>query len=197
MIAILDYGAGNVGSVLKAVRYLGFEAGVASNPGELSKASRVILPGQGHFGSMMEGLEARELLTPLKNSLALGTPFLGICLGLQVLYERSDEAPGVRGLGILEGAVEKFQGLFKVPHLGWNQLEIRRELGLLAGVPNGSYVYYCHSYFGPVTRETSAVTEYGQAFCAVSEKDNVAAVQFHPEKSGDAGLMVLKNFLKI
>ncbi len=196
MIALLDYGAGNVGSVLKAVRYLGCEAEIASKPDVLAAASKIILPGQGHFGSMMKGLNERGLFEPLRNALAAGTPFLGICLGLQALYEASDEAPDVQGLGILPGRVKKFEGVFKVPHLGWNQLEIRRSDGLLRGVPDGSYVYYCHSFYGPPTPESSAVTKYGQTFCAVAECDNVAAVQFHPEKSGEVGLKVLKNFLE-
>jgi imidazole glycerol phosphate synthase glutamine amidotransferase subunit len=196
MIALLDYGAGNVGSVLKAVRYLGGEAAIASKPEELAAASKIILPGQGHFGSMMKGLSDRGLIEPLRTSLAAGTPFLGICLGLQALYEASDEAPEVRGLGILPGRVEKFEGVFKVPHLGWNQLEIRRSGGLLRGVADGSFVYYCHSFYGPVTAAVSAVTAYSQTFCAVAELDRIAAVQFHPEKSGEVGLQVLKNFLE-
>jgi imidazole glycerol phosphate synthase glutamine amidotransferase subunit len=195
MIALLDYGAGNVGSVLKAVRYLGCKGVVVANADELAGASKIILPGQGHFGSMMRGLDERKLIEPLRRSLTEGVPFLGICLGLQALYERSEEAPEALGLGILSGQVEKFEGVFKVPHLGWNQLEIRRSGGILRGVPDGSFVYYCHSYIGPVTPESSAVTQYGQTFCAVAERDRVAAVQFHPEKSGDVGLQVLKNFL--
>jgi glutamine amidotransferase len=129
--------------------------------------------------------------------IADGKPFLGICLGLQALYEGSEEAPDVAGLGILPGRVTRFQGVFKVPQVGWSQLELRRDDGLFRGVPNGSFVYYCHSYYGPVTAECSAVTEYGQTYAAGVEMDNISAVQFHPEKSGEIGLRVLRNFLEL
>jgi imidazole glycerol phosphate synthase glutamine amidotransferase subunit len=197
MIAVLDYGAGNVGSVLKAVQYLAHAAQAVDAPEVLKSADKIIFPGQGHFGQMMQALEARQLLEPLRAAIAGGKPFLGICLGLQALYETSDEAPGVVGLGILPGRVARFQGVFKVPQVGWNQLEIRRDSRLLRGVAPSSFVYYCHSYYGPVTEETAAVSEYGQTYAAVAERDNVAAVQFHPEKSGDVGLKVLKNFLEL
>ncbi|MBZ5566124.1 MAG: imidazole glycerol phosphate synthase subunit HisH [Acidobacteriia bacterium] len=195
MIALLDYGAGNVGSVLKAIEYLGYSAVRADSPECLAAAEMVIFPGQGHFGQMMKALEERRLLEPLCRHLRSGKPFLGICLGLQALYEASEEALGVAGLGILPGCVTRFTGIFKVPHLGWSQLEIRRSDGLLQGVADGSFVYYCHSYYGPMVPRAAAVTEYGQTFAAVVEEGNVAAVQFHPEKSGDVGLQVLRNFL--
>ena len=197
MIAVLDYGAGNVGSVLKAVEYLGHPAQAADVPEVLKSADKIIFPGQGHFGQMMQALEARGLLEPLRAQITGGKPFLGICLGLQALYEASDEAPGVAGLGILRGRVTRFQGIFKVPQVGWNQLEIRRDSKLLRGVAPSSFVYYCHSYYAPVTEETTAVSGYSQTYAAVVEKDNIAAVQFHPEKSGDVGLRVLKNFLEM
>ena len=127
--------------------------------------------------------------------LAGGTPFLGICLGLQALYEASDEAPEVPGLALLPGRVTRFDGVFKVPHVGWSQLEIRSHSGLFRGVADGSFVYYCHSYYGPVTKESSAVTHYGQTFAAGVEMKNIWAVQFHPEKSAEVGLKVLGNFL--
>ncbi len=195
MIALLDYGAGNVGSVLKAVEYLGYSAARTDSPESLAAAEKVIFPGQGHFGQMMKALADRRLLEPLRHHLTSGMPFLGICLGLQALYEGSEEAPGVAGLGILPGCVTRFSGVFKVPHLGWSQLEIRRRNGLLRGVADGSFVYYCHSYYGPIVPSASAVTEYGQSFTAVVEDGNLAAVQFHPEKSGDVGLQALRNFL--
>ncbi len=195
MIVLLDYGAGNVGSVLKAIEYLGYSAARADSPECLAAAEKVIFPGQGHFGQMMRALEERRLLEPLCGHLTNGKPFLGICLGLQALYEASEEAPGVAGLGILAGCVTRFTGMFKVPHLGWSQLEIRHRDGLLRGVADGSFVYYCHSYYGPMVPSAAAVTEYGQTFAAVVEEGNVAAVQFHPEKSGDVGLRVLSNFL--
>jgi glutamine amidotransferase/cyclase len=195
VIALLNYGAGNVGSVLKAVEHLGHSAEVMDSPESLRSAAKIIFPGQGHFGTMMRALEERRLLKPLCDSLAGGTPFLGICLGLQALYEASDEAPEVPGLALLPGHVTRFEGVFKVPHVGWSQLEIRSRSGLFKGVADGSFVYYCHSYFGPATKESSAVTHYGQTFAAGVEMNNVWAVQFHPEKSGEVGLKVLANFL--
>ena len=197
MIALLNYGAGNVGSVRKAVEHLGHSAEVIDRPESLRSAEKIIFPGQGHFGAMMRGLEERRLLKPLGDSLAGGTPFLGICLGLQALYEASDEAPEVPGLALLPGHVTRFEGVFKVPHVGWSQLEIRSRSGLFKGVADGSFVYYCHSYYGPATKESSAVTHYGQTFAAGVEMNNVWAVQFHPEKSGEVGLRVLGNFLSL
>jgi glutamine amidotransferase/cyclase len=196
VIALLNYGAGNVGSVLKAVRHLGYSAEVVDTPAGLRAAEKIILPGQGHFGTMMKALEARRLLDALRGLLADGTPFLGICLGLQALYEASEEAPDVPGLALLPGRVTRFQGVFKVPHVGWSQLEIRNSSGLFRGVADGSFVYYCHSFYGPPTPESSALTEYGQTFAAGVDMRNIAAVQFHPEKSGDVGLRVLGNFLE-
>jgi len=196
VIALLDYGAGNVGSVLKALDYLGYPAEAVDRPEALAHAAKIIFPGQGHFGAMMRALEEHRLLDPLHQHLTAGKPFLGICLGLQALYEASDEAPDLAGLGILRGRVTRFEGVFKVPHVGWSQLEIRRESGLFQGVANGSFVYYCHSYYGPVTEESAAVTDYGQTFAAGLEKESIWAVQFHPEKSGEVGLQVLRNFLE-
>lgn len=195
MIALIDYGAGNVGSVLKAVNYLGYGAQAVDHPELLKKAAKIIFPGQGHFGQMMAALDERRLLEPLREMLEGGKPFLGICLGLQALYEGSEEAPEIRGLGILPGRVKRFEGVFKVPHVGWSQLELRRESKLLAGVPPASFVYYCHSYYGPVTEQSAAITDYGQSFAAAVEMGSVWAVQFHPEKSSKVGLKVLRNFL--
>lgn len=233
MIALIDYGAGNVGSVLKAVKYLGYAAQPVDRPEFLPRADKIILPGQGHYGAMMKGLGERRMLEPLRhlllpasaavspaqtsggNAWIEGKPFLGICLGLQALYEASEEAPGIAGFGLLRDRVKRFEGVFKVPHVGWSQLEIRGENGLFCGVPDGSFFYYCHSYYGPVTPETAAVTSYGQTFAAAVEitsqapspgRGNVSdgagrrplwAVQFHPEKSGELGLQILKNFLEL
>jgi imidazole glycerol phosphate synthase glutamine amidotransferase subunit len=196
MIALLDYGAGNVGSVLKAVRYLGYPAQPIDRAELLHGAEKIILPGQGHFGAMMKALEERRLLEALRKKLAAGTPYLGICLGLQALYEGSDEAPEIPGLGLLAGRVKRFEGVSKIPQVGWNQLQIRYDGGLFKGIPEGSFVYYCHSYYAPVTEETVAVTEYCETYAAAIEKGNVWAAQFHPEKSGEVGLKVLKNFLE-
>jgi len=195
MIALLNYGAGNVGSVLKALRHLGYGAQPVDRPEQLAAAQKIILPGQGHFGAMMKALANRDLSKALRETLAAGKPFLGICLGLQALYEGSDEAREATGLGLLSGRVQRFRDVFKVPHVGWSQLEIRRHDSLFRGVPGGSFVYYCHSYYAPVTNETVAVTEYGHRFAAAAEFGRVWAVQFHPEKSGEVGLRVLRNFL--
>jgi imidazole glycerol phosphate synthase glutamine amidotransferase subunit len=197
VIALIDYGAGNVGSVLKAVNYLGHTAQAVDQPEMLKKAAKIIFPGQGHFGQMMAALDERRLLEPLRQMLTGGKPFLGICLGLQALYEGSEEAPEIHGLGILPGHVKRFEGIFKVPHVGWSQLEVHRRSKLMAGVPSGSFVYYCHSYYGPVTEQSAATTDYGQRFAAAVEMDSVWAVQFHPEKSSEAGLRVLGNFLDL
>lgn len=196
MIALIDYGAGNVGSVLKAVQYLGYPAQPIDRAELLNDAEKIILPGQGHFGAMMKALEERRLLDLLRTKLAAGVPYLGICLGLQTLYEGSDEAPEICGLGLLAGRVRRFEAAAKVPQVGWNQIQMLRETGLFQGVREGSFVYYCHSYYGPVTKETVAVTEYGETYAAAVEKGNVCAVQFHPEKSGEVGLKVLQNFLE-
>lgn len=197
MIALLDYGAGNMGSVLKAVKYLGFSAQPVDRPELLRDATKIILPGQGHFGQMMSALGERHLLEPVREMLAAGRPYLGICLGLQALYEGSEEAPEISGMGILPGRVKRFKGVFKVPHVGWSQLEIRHETRLLKNVAPASFVYYCHSYYGPVTEHSAAVTNYGQSFAAAIEMGSAWAVQFHPEKSSEVGLMVLKNFLDL
>ncbi|HKS95221.1 MAG TPA: imidazole glycerol phosphate synthase subunit HisH [Terriglobia bacterium] len=205
MISLVDYGGGNVGSVLKAIEYLGHHAQVVDQPRALGEAEKIILPGQGHFGAMMNALAERGMVEPLRDIVRSATSLhrtparprlLGICLGLQVLYEASDEAPDVAGLGVLRGRVTRFEGSLKVPHVGWSQLEIARPSGVLAGIASGSFVYYCHSYYGPVTQESVAVTCYGQQFAAAVEVGNVWAVQFHPEKSSAVGLRVLKNFLE-
>jgi len=197
MIAVLDYGGGNVGSVLKAIEYLGQSAERIDHPAALASADKIIFPGQGHFGAMMKGLAERDMLTPLREAFAAGTPFLGICLGLQALYKSSEEAPGIAGLGLLPGCVTRFQGVFKVPHVGWSQLNLRGETPLFRGIPDGSFVYYCHSYYGPVTPEACAVTQYGQTFAAGVEMNRIWAVQLHPEKSGEVGLKILSNFLSL
>ncbi|MGH9452926.1 MAG: imidazole glycerol phosphate synthase subunit HisH [Terriglobia bacterium] len=197
MIAILDYGAGNTGSVLKAVKHIGYAAEPADQPECVDAAEKLIFPGQGHFGAMMRALQERRLIESVRKCLLAGKPFLGICLGLQALYTRSDEASGVSGLNVFNGRVRRFENVFKVPHVGWNQIEIRAASRILAGVPSGSYAYFCHSYVAPVLAESVAVTEYGQTFTSVIESGNLWAVQFHPEKSGDVGMQVLRNFLNL
>jgi glutamine amidotransferase/cyclase len=195
VIAILDYGAGNTGSVLKAVKYLGYCAQPAARPEVLDDATKLIFPGQGHFGAMMEALQESRLIDPLRRWLGEGKPFLGICLGLQALFDGSEEAPASPGLSLFHGQVHRLKNVFKVPQVGWNQIEIRRESRILEGITDGSFAYFCHSYAAPVVAESVAATEYGGKFTSVFEKGALWAVQFHPEKSGDVGLKVLKNFL--
>lgn len=196
-IALIDYGAGNLTSVRKAFAHLGAELYQPESPGDLERASAVVVPGVGHFGST-------RALTPewhaaIRAGLDRGQPLFGICLGMQWLFEGSDEAPDCPGLGFLAGRCWKLTGgpeRLKVPHVGWNTLDPAGESGLLAGLPGGSSVYFTHSYACPVTPATAATTEYGgERFAAAVDTGQVMGVQFHPEKSGDAGLTILRNFL--
>jgi glutamine amidotransferase len=197
VIALIDYKAGNLTSVRKALAALGAEVIVPAVPDELAEASGVIVPGVGHFGA------TRALDMPWIDAILArvgeGRPLLGICLGMQWLFEGSDEAPELPGLGLLSGRCYKLQNdAVKVPHVGWNSLAIdRAEASLLDGVADGSQVYFTHSYVAPVTGDAAAVTEHGQRFAAVVQRGYVAGVQFHPEKSGDVGLRILRNFLEL
>ena len=201
-IAIVDYGMGNLASVAKALKFLGRTAKVTSNPADLARAKALILPGVGAFGEAMRELRRRGLVTPIRESIVAGKPFLGLCLGLQLLFESSEESPGVRGLGLLPGRVRRFprkKGL-KVPHMGWNSLEIDRPNPLLRGVPDGSFVYFVHSYFAAPEEKSwvAAHTRYGGSFPSVIwDGGRVWATQFHPEKSQRWGLKILKNFLSV
>lgn len=197
-IAIIDYDAGNLKSVEKAFAYLGEKAFVTRDPKEILQADRVVLPGVGAFGDAMEKLNRYGLTEVIRQSVKSGQPFLGICLGLQLLFERSEESPGVEGLGILRGEVVRIpaaKGL-KIPHIGWNSLNIKKDAALFQGIPEEAYVYFVHSYYLKAANESevAATTEYGVRIHASVEKDNVFACQFHPEKSGDIGLAILKNF---
>lgn len=198
MVAIIDYDAGNIKSVEKALQFLGQEAEVTRDRERILKADKVILPGVGAFGDAMEKLSQYHLTEVIKETADKGTPFLGICLGLQLLFDRSDEAPGVEGLGILKGEILKIpekEGL-KIPHMGWNSLEFPREGRLFQGIGQNPYVYFVHSYYLKAAEEeiVTAAAEYGVQIHASVEKDNVFACQFHPEKSGEAGLQILRNF---
>lgn len=196
MIAIVDYGAGNLTSVAKAFRYLGAETLVTADPLLVRKADAVVLPGVGHFSST-SGIAGRGLTPAIRDVMTAGTPFLGICVGLQWMYEGSEEAPDVPGLGCFAGRCRRFPADARVPHVGWNQITLTHPSRLLNGVPDGSNVYYTHSYFGPIIPETVALTDYGAPFTAVAESGNLFAVQFHPEKSDESGLTILRNFMRL
>jgi imidazole glycerol-phosphate synthase subunit HisH len=203
MIAIIDYKAGNLTSVLKTLNYLDArEMVVTQNPVVVAGAAKVVLPGVGHFQATSL-LQELGLTDAVRESVAKGAWFLGICVGLQWLFEGSTEAPGIAGLGHFKGTCERFPALFdgvelKSPHVGWNSLEkVRMDSRLMRGVGSGGFVYYTHSWRAPVIHGTAAVTEYGGEFSGAVEKDNVMGVQFHPEKSSAVGLQVLKNFLEL
>ena len=201
MVAIIDYDAGNIRSVEKAVRYLGKEVTVTSDPGKILAADRVILPGVGAFGDAMKRLHAMGLVEVIRQVAERGTPFLGICLGLQLLFEKSEESPGVPGLGLLQGEILRLPehpGL-KVPHIGWNSLKYPNPGRLFRGIPEDSYVYFVHSYYLKAQDEgiVTATTEYGTLVHASVESGNLFACQFHPEKSSETGLTILENFLSI
>ena len=210
-IAVIDYKAGNLTSVVKALRYLGAnDIVVTQSPEDVLRAAKVVLPGVGHFQAT-QLLHDLGLTSATREAVEKGTPFLGICVGLQWLYEGSTEAPETKGLAHFAGACERFPateikqvdgkeitGELKSPHVGWNSLEdIRPDSRLLAGIAPGSFVYYTHSWRAPVSADTAATTSYGGAFTATVERDNVMGVQFHPEKSAETGLRVLKNFLEL
>lgn len=201
MIAIIDYDAGNLKSVEKALVFLGEEAVITRDPKVILGASHVILPGVGAFGDAMEKLHKYGLVPVIHEVAAMGKPFLGICLGLQLLFERSDESDGVEGLSILKGEILRIpehDGL-KIPHMGWNSLKIKENATLFAGIPQDSYVYFVHSYYLKAAdeRDVAATTEYSTLIHASVERGNVFACQFHPEKSGQTGLQILRNFAKI
>ena len=201
MIAILDYDAGNIKSVEKALKLLGQEVTVTRDREAILKADKVILPGVGAFGDAMEKIRRYGLYEVIHEVTGRGTPFLGICLGLQLLFERSEESPGAEGLGILKGEILRIPdkpGL-KVPHMGWNSLEFRENGRLFEGLQKEPYVYFVHSYYLKAADEgiVTAVTEYGTQIHASVESGNVFACQFHPEKSSDVGIRILKNFLSI
>ena len=197
MIAIIDYGAGNIRSVQNTLDEIGAAYTVFGKPDGLEKAEKVILPGVGHFGQMLRALDDLGFRDPILERIRAGAPFLGICLGMQGLFQESEEAPGERGLGVFEGNVRRFAADARVPHMGWNSLDRRRESRLLAGLPAQPYVYYAHSYYVPESRVAAATTTYTTPYTALLEHDNIYGVQFHPEKSGPTGLKIVKNFLEL
>lgn len=201
MIAIIDYDAGNLRSVEKALQSLGEEPVITRDPATLLAADKVILPGVGSFGDAMGRLHQYGLVDVIRQIADKGTPFLGICLGLQLLFERSDETEGVEGLGILKGEILRIPDCpgLKIPHMGWNSLEITPGAKLFQGIEDGAYVYFVHSYYLKAEDESivAATTEYSTHIHASVEKDNIFACQFHPEKSSDVGLHILKNFVDL
>ena len=201
MIAIIDYDAGNIKSVEKALQKLGAEVVITKDPEVILSADKVILPGVGAFGDAMANLKKYKLDEVIHRVVEKGTPFLGICLGLQLLFERSDETPGVEGLGILKGEILRIpeKDDLKIPHMGWNSLHLQNNGRLFAGLEEQSYVYFVHSYYLKAKEEeiVKATTDYSVDIHASVEKDNVFACQFHPEKSSDVGLKILKNFVEL
>ena len=201
MVTIIDYDAGNMRSVEKAVRYLGEEVRITRKPEEILSAERLILPGVGSFGDAMEKLNGYGLTEVIHSYAESGKPFLGICLGLQLFFEESEESPGVKGLALLPGKIRRIpegEGR-KVPHIGWNDLKLRQGSRLFKGVPEGSYVYFVHSYYleASLPEQVAARTEYGVKIDAAVEAGNLFACQFHPEKSSETGLRILKNFIEM
>ena len=192
MIAIVDYGAGNISSVKKALEHLGATAEVTSDPQVIARADKLVVPGVGHFNRCLP--LNRQLRLPLLDSFSSGKAFLGICVGMQWLFEGSTESPETSGAGLFAGECDRFPAGMKCPHVGWNQIDVRKDSRLLRGIESGAFVYYTHSYRAPVGEDTVASTGYGGLFSAAIERENVFGVQFHPEKSGATGLKILENF---
>ncbi len=201
MIAIIDYGAGNIQSVSKALAHIGCEAFITRDRDKILKADGAVLPGVGSFGDTMNTMNEYGIKDTVIEYTKSGKPFLGICLGLQLLFPKSEESPETKGLGIFDGSITKIpsgEGL-KIPHIGWNSLDIKKSDGLFKGIGKNPYVYFVHSFFLNASDKSivSAQTEYGVTIDAAVEKGNVFATQFHPEKSGETGLKILKNFADI
>jgi imidazole glycerol phosphate synthase glutamine amidotransferase subunit len=197
-ITLIDYGAGNVTSVERALRRLGAASQRSNSPECIAKAEALLLPGVGHYAALIRALDQSVLREPLVDAINRGVPFLGVCLGLQALYETSEEAPELRGLHLLSGSVRSLPSTVKLPHMGWNQLKLTRPSRLLGGISADAYFYFAHSFAATnANGEAVAICNHGADFAAVIEKQNIFAVQFHPEKSGDAGAQLLQNFLRL
>ena len=195
MIAIVDYRAGNLVSVKKAVDHLGFRCTITSDPVVVKRAEKVIVPGVGHFAAT-SALADSGLRAAITRAIERQTPFFGICVGMQWMFDSSEEAPSTSGLGVFSGRCSHFAPGVKAPHVGWNQLEVENASRLLRGVPSGAFVYFTHSYRAPVVTGTVARCDYGGPFSAAVERGHLFGVQFHPEKSGDIGLAILENFCR-
>jgi imidazole glycerol phosphate synthase glutamine amidotransferase subunit len=197
MVSIIDYGAGNLRSVQNTLAELGAAYKLIDTPEALREATAIILPGVGHFGQLMLAMDVMRLREPLLEKIAQGTPYFGICLGMQALFQASEEAPELKGLGLFPEIVRRFPPEARVPHMGWNSLTPLRESKLLRGLPSPTYVYFANSYYAPPIEATAATCTYQFPFTAVLEQGNVYGVQFHPEKSGPTGLKMMKNFLEL
>jgi len=193
MIAIVDYGAGNLVSVKKALDWLGQESTITSDPSAVAKAAKIVLPGVGHFASTV-ALARSGMRDAIADAIGRGIPFLGICVGMQWMFERSQESPETAGLALFPGECERFPARVKSPHVGWNQLEVATNSRLFREVSPSPFVYFTHSFRAPVGETTTACCEYGGSFSAAVERDHLFGVQFHPEKSGEIGLKLLGNF---
>jgi imidazole glycerol-phosphate synthase subunit HisH len=194
---IVDYGAGNIRSVQNTLDELGVPYETTNRPEIVLAAEKIILPGVGHFGQMMRAMDELGLRQPIIQKINGGVPFLGICIGLQCLFETSEESPGSTGLAVFPGIVKRFVGDARIPHMGWNSLTRVRPTRLLGGLTEEPFTYFAHSFYAPVVNATAATCTYINAYSAVLEQRNVHAVQFHPEKSGPIGLHVMKNFIEI
>jgi imidazole glycerol-phosphate synthase subunit HisH len=198
MIAIFDYGAGNLRSVENTLAEIGADYTLVRDASGLDRASKIILPGVGHFGQMLRTLDAMQVRGKFLDRIGAGVPFLGICLGLQALFAGSEEEPGLQGFGIVPGMVRRFPETARVPHMGWNDLVPLRESRLLSGIGPRPYVYFAHSYYAPIVAESAATCSYTDiSYTAALESSNLFGVQFHPEKSGPLGLKIVKNFVEM
>ncbi len=199
MITIIDYGAGNLFSVRKAIEYFDIDVVISDNPEDILKAEGLILPGVGAFGWGMKLLEEKRLCESIREAVNKGIPLLGVCLGLQLLFEESEESPDVSGLGFIRGRVKRLPNDLPLPHIGWNQVKIIKDTPIFKGINQNSFFYFVHSYYGePLDRDSVyGITEYGIEFPSVICKENIFAVQFHPEKSSSEGLKIYRNFLEV
>jgi imidazole glycerol phosphate synthase glutamine amidotransferase subunit len=197
LISILDYGAGNLRSVQNTLAEIGGEYELVRDAAGLSRATKIILPGVGHFGQMIRALDGMQVREGLLERIRGGVPFLGICLGLQALFESSEEAPQERGLGLFPGEIRRFPATARVPHMGWNEIEQRNGARLLENLAPHPYLYFAHSYYAPLNDATAATCDYNVPYTAVLETKNIFGVQFHPEKSGPLGLQIVRNFVEL